>query len=123
MTLSSLSDSENKQAKLQYFGKFSVDYNSEQFWKACKPYFSNENSYIQENIMLLEKNKSLSKQKDGAAIFNKHFGSITGSLNLFSLAENTSISSGNDAINFISKRFVFHRIIKAIKKKFKIKSE
>ena len=53
--------------------------------------------------MLLEKNKLLSKQKDGAAIFNKHFRSITCSLNLFSLAEDTSISSGNNTINSISK--------------------
>ena len=62
--------------KLQYFGKLSVDYNSKPFWKAYKPYFSNRNSYIQENIMFLEKDKSLSKQKGVAAIFNKHFGSI-----------------------------------------------
>ena len=74
----------NKQAKLQYSEKLSVDCNSKPFWKACKPYFSNKNSNIQENIMLLEKDKLLSKQKDAASTFNKHFGSITGSLNLFS---------------------------------------
>ena len=34
--------------------------------------------------MLLEKDKLLSKQKDVASTFNKHFGSITDSLNLFS---------------------------------------
>ena len=44
----------NEQAKLQYFEKKSVDC-------TCKPYFSNKNSNIQENIMLLEKNKLLSK--------------------------------------------------------------
>ena len=45
----------NEQAKLQYFEKLSVDYSSKPFWKVCKPYFSNKNSNIQENIMLLEK--------------------------------------------------------------------
>ena len=69
--------------------KFTVDYNSKPFWKGCKPYLSNKNSYIQENIMLLEKHKLLSKQKDVAAIFNKHFGSMTDSLNHFSWPEET----------------------------------
>ena len=113
----------NKQAKLQYFEKLSVDCNSKPFLKACKPYFSNKNSNIQENTMLLEKEKLLSKQKDVPSTFNKHFGSITDSLNLFSWPEDTSMSSGNDTINSIIKKFAFHRSIKAIKKKFKIKSE
>ena len=73
--------------------------------------------------MLLEKNKLLSKLKDVAAIFNKHFGSITDYLNLFSWPEDTSMSSGNDTTNSISKKFAFHRSTKAIKKKFQIKSE
>ena len=30
----------NKEAKLQYFEKLSVDCYSKPFWKACKPYFS-----------------------------------------------------------------------------------
>ena len=54
--------------------------------------------------MLLEKDKLLSKQTDVAVILNKHFGSITDSLNLFSWSENTSVSSGNDTINSISNR-------------------
>ena len=37
------------------------DSNSKPFWKARKPYFSNKNTNIQENIMLLEKDKLLSK--------------------------------------------------------------
>ena len=49
--------------------------------------------------MLLEKDKLLSKQKDVAAIFNKHFGSITDYSNLFSWPKDTSMSSGNDTIN------------------------
>ena len=72
--------------------------------------------------MLLEKDKLSSKQMDVAAIFNKHFGSITDYLNLFSWPENTSVSSGNDRINSISKIFAFHWSIKAIKKKSKLKA-
>ena len=37
------------------------DSNYKPFWKARKPYFSNKNTNIQENIMLLEKDKLLSK--------------------------------------------------------------
>ena len=55
-----------KQAKLQFFEKLSVDFDSKPFWKACKLYFSNKNYNIQENIMLLEKDKLLLKQKDAA---------------------------------------------------------
>ena len=113
----------NKQAKLQYFEKLSVDCNSKPFWKACKPYFSNKNSNIQENIMLLEKEKFLSKQKDVASTFDKHFGSITNSLNLFSWPEDTSMSSRNDTINSIIKKIACHPSIKVIKKKFRIKSQ
>ena len=105
----------NKQAQLQYFEKLSVDFKP--FWKACKPYFSNKNSNIQENIMLLEKDELLPKQKDVASTFNKHFGSITDSLNLLSRPKDTSISSGSDTTDSIIKKFAFHPSIKAVKKK------
>ena len=50
-----------------------VDCNSKSFWKVRKPRFSDKNSNIQGNIMLLEKDKLLSKQKDVASPFKKHF--------------------------------------------------
>ena len=53
--------------------------------------------------MFLEKDRLLSKQKDVASTFNKHFESITDSLNHFSWPEDTSMSSGNDTINSIIK--------------------
>ena len=71
----------------------------------------------QENITLLEKDKLSSKQKDVASTFNKHFGSITDLLNLFSWPEDTSMSSGNDTINSIIKKFAFHRKYKSNKEK------
>ena len=51
---------------MQYFEKLRVDGNPKLFWKAGKPYFSNKNTNIKEYIMLLEKDKFLSKQKDVA---------------------------------------------------------
>ena len=59
-------------------------------------------SYMQENLMLLERDKLLSKQKDVAAIFNNYVGTITDSLNLFSWPEDTSVLSGNSTVNCIS---------------------
>ena len=64
--------------------------------------------------MLLEKDKLLSKQKDVTSTFNKQFGSITDSLNLFSWPEDTSMSSENETINSTVKKVVLHRSIKAI---------
>ena len=64
--------------------------------------------------MLLEKDKLLSKQKDVTSTFNKQFGSITDSLNLFSWPEDTSMSSENETINSTIKKVVLHRSIKAI---------
>ena len=55
---------------MRYFEKLNVDGNFKPFWKACIQYFSNKNSNIQENIMLLEKDKFLLKQKD---FFNEIF--------------------------------------------------
>ena len=92
---------------MQYFEKLSVDCNSKQFWKACTSYFSNKNDYIQENIMLLEIDKLLSKQKDIAAIFSKHFGSITDSLNLFSGPKIFQYHQGNTQLTPLVKHLPF----------------
>ena len=66
--------------------------------------------------MLLEKNKLLLKQQDVASTFIEHVGSITDSLSLFSWPEDTSVSLGNDAINFIIKKLPFDQSIKTIEK-------
>ena len=67
--------------------------------------------------MLLEKDKLLLKQKDVASTFNKHFESITDSLNLFSWPEDTSMLSGNKAINSIIKKISLSPKYKSNKEK------
>ena len=67
-------------AALNHFGKH-VNLN----------YWSNKNSNIQENIILVEKGKLQSKQKDVASTFYKHFRPITDSLSLFSSPEDTPV--------------------------------
>ena len=113
----------NKHAKLQYFEKLSVDGNSKSIWKACKPYFSNRNSNIQENLMLLEKDKFLPKQKDVTENFNERFGSTADSSSLFNWSKGTKMLSGNKTINSNIKKLGINQSIKAIKKKLKIKSK
>ena len=88
-----------------------------QFGKHVNRTFQLKIVNTQENITLLEKDKLSSKQKDVASTFNKHFGSITDLLNLFSWPEDTSMSSGNDTINSIIKKFAFHRKYKSNKEK------
>ena len=66
------------------------------FWLACKPYFSNESSHIQGNIMLVEKGKLLSKQKGVALTFSKYLGSNIYTLNRFSWPEDTLMPAGNE---------------------------
>ena len=62
----------NKQTKLEYFEKLSVDCKSKPFWKACTPYLSNNSSNMQGKMMLVQRGKLLSKQKNVTLSFNKH---------------------------------------------------
>ena len=62
---------------------------------------------MQENIMLYQENKLLSKQEDVVSTFSKHLGSVTDSLNLFSRPEDLLISSANETINSIIKKSAF----------------
>ena len=71
---------------------------------------------MQEN-MLLEKDKLLSKQKVMSLQLSINIlNQITESLNLFSWPEDISMSSGNDIINSIIKKFSFHPSINTIEK-------
>ena len=67
--------------------------------------------------MSAEKGKLLSKHKDVASTFSEPFGSITDSLDLFSLPGDNSISAGNGKVSSIIEKLAFHPRMKAIKKK------
>ena len=45
----------NKNAQLEYFNNFDSSQRSKPFWVKCKPYFSNEHSIADTDIMLNEK--------------------------------------------------------------------
>ena len=75
----------NEQTDLLCFEKLN-DSNSKTILKACKPYFSNKNSNMQENIKVFENNKLLTNQIDKVSTFNIHFWSFIDSIMPFYLA-------------------------------------
>ena len=75
--------------KKEYFENLNVATNSKPFWDKCKPYFSNKHAKGDSNIMLIEKDEILLKNKKIADVFNSYFDSVTDSLDLFSWATQT----------------------------------
>ena len=78
-------DKLNKKYKKEYFENLNVATNSKPFWDKCKPYFSNKNAKGDSNIMLIEKDEILLKNKKIADVLNSYFDSVTNSLDLFSM--------------------------------------
>ena len=60
--------------------------------------------------MWLEKDELLSKQKDVASTFNKHFGPVTDLLNLFSWPEDISVSSENTQLTALLNSLPFTQV-------------
>ena len=52
------------------------------FWKLCKPFFTEKGSQYNQNITLIEKKRSISEKQKVANIFNKYFVNITKTLNI-----------------------------------------
>ena len=100
--------------KKEYFENLNVATNSKPFWDKCKPYFSNKHAKGDSNIMLIEKDEILLKNKKIADAFNSYFDSVTDSLGLFSWS--TQIDNKNtDALQNILKRFHNHPSLLKIK--------
>lgn len=54
----------NHVSKSEYFNKVSNAPNSKPFWNTCKPYFPNKDAHGGSKIMLIVKNKILSKMRN-----------------------------------------------------------
>ena len=63
--------------------KLEIKKNSKSFWEKCKPYFSKKHSKGDSDILLIEKDELLLKNKKVADVFNSYFQSITDSFDLF----------------------------------------
>ena len=97
----------NKEHKKEYFENVNVATNSKRFWDKCKPYISNKHAKSESNIILIEKDQILIKNKKIADVLNSYFDSVTDSLELFS--GSTQIDNQNaDAFQNIFKRFHNH---------------
>ena len=107
-------DKLNKKYKKEYFENLNVATNSKPFWDKCKPYFSNKNAKGDSNIMLIEKDEILLKNKKIADVLNSYFDSVTNSLDLFSWSTQTD-NENTDAIQSILKRFQNHPSLIKIK--------
>ena len=109
----------NKNCKNELFDNFETKSNSKLFWGKCKPYFSNKHSKDDYDILLVEKDELLLKNKKVADVFNSYFQSITDSLDLFEWPLG-STDQIYDSIDKIIDSFWFHPSIKNVKCIYKI---
>ena len=73
----------NKNCKKEFFDNLEIKNNSKLFWDKCKPYFSNKHSKGDSDILLIENDELLLKNKKVADVFSFYFQLITDSLDLF----------------------------------------
>ena len=109
----------NKNCKNEFFDNLEIKNNSKSFWDKCKPYFSNEHSKGDSDILLIEKDELLLKSKKVADVFNSYFQSVTDSLDLFEwpLGSTDQIC---DSVDRIIDSFRFHPSINNIKRNYEI---
>ena len=98
----------NKKHTKEYFENLNVTTNSNSFWDKCKPYFSNKQAKGDSNVMLIEKDEILLKNKKIADVLNSYFDSVTDSLDLFFWSSQTD-NKNIDALQNILKRFHNHQ--------------
>ena len=102
----------NKKYKIEYFENLNIATNSKPFWDKCKPYFSNKHAKGDSNIMLIEKDEILLKNKKIADVLNSYFDSVTDSLDLFSWSTQTDNENTNALVNILK---MFHSQTSLIK--------
>ena len=112
----------NKNSKKEFFDNLKIKNNSKSFWDKCKPYFPSKHFKGDSDILIIEKDKLLLKNKKVADVFNSYFQSITDSVDLFE----QPLGSTNqiyDSVDRIMDIFRFHPNIKNIKRNYKITSK
>ena len=109
----------NKNCKKEFFDNFEIKSNSKSFRDKCRLYFSNKHSKGDSDILLIEKDELLQKNKKVADVFNSYFQSITDSLDLFEWPLG-SVDQIYDSVERIIDSFRFHPSIKNIKLNYKI---
>ena len=69
--------------EFNYFNNLKIKNNPKSFWNKCKPYFSNKYSKGNCDILLIENDELLLKDKKVDDVFNSYFQSVTESPDLF----------------------------------------
>ena len=90
-------------------------------YKPCKPYFSNKQSEVNNDIVLNENGELMLKNKEIGDTFNNHFGSIVDNLNLQHWNESfdmPSLGVRSKDLNYIINKYRNHPSIKTIKENF-----
>ena len=73
----------SRKVKKEYFQKHMPHgASSKNFWKFCKPFFSNKTNNFDDKIILVEKEEVVSKNEEIATDFNYYFNDITKGLNI-----------------------------------------
>ena len=73
----------SRKVKKNYFQKhMSHGPSSKNFWKFCKPFFTNQITHSADKIMQVEKEKVVSTNEEIVYLFNTYFSAITKGLNI-----------------------------------------
>ena len=61
-----------------YLDKLAADsiVTNKSFWKFIKPFLKNQSYHAQNDIMLIQNNEIITKEKDLTKTFNKHYKNI-----------------------------------------------
>ena len=107
----------NNECKREYFDKLNVKTATKPFWKTCKPYFSNKNSYGGSKVPLIENDRIVSEYHEIVKTFNTYFESVADRFSKSFFGE--SVNS-NDKIEQIIAEYSKHPSMLKIKQKVKI---
>ena len=90
---------------------------SKNFWKVCKPFFTDQITNFDNKIMLVENEKVVSKNEEIAYLFNTYFNNITKGLNI-ERWPSSNLACKDPLVNAF-KKYEMHPSILKIKSVFK----
>ena len=72
----------NRKSRSSFYHSITTQSQSKNFWKECKPLFSNKINTMAERILLVENERIVSDDRDVATTFNEYFNRITETLDI-----------------------------------------
>ena len=108
----------NNQSKQEYFDSSNPFLDSKPFWKSCKQYFCNKDSFSKSKITLKESVEILTENMKIAKTLDSYFKSVTDSFELFDRPLQSNFPCNK--VQNIIKSFSNHHSINKIKHKFNL---